>query len=69
MYRIKCLFSWIFVSVLLLFASVFAYGIMDTIVLKIEASVFVHYIITIAVVLGYIALEVLTFISFIVEGL
>ncbi len=65
---IHCITTWLFLSALLAILSIFTYGIITTIITLIHAPTFVNYIATGAVILEYITLEVLTFISFVIEG-
>lgn len=65
---IHCIATWLFISALQVLLAIFAYGIITTIITQIHAPIFVNYIGTGAVILGYITLEVLAFISFVIEG-
>nr|DAS59214.1 MAG TPA: hypothetical protein [Caudoviricetes sp.] len=61
--------TWLFVSALLTLLAIFVYGIIYTIITQIHLPGFFVYIGAGAVIIGYIALVILSFINFVIEGL
>lgn len=60
--------TWLFVSALLTLVAIFAYGIIFAIIAQVHLSEFFIYIGAGAVIIGYFALTILSFISFVIEG-
>lgn len=60
--------TWLFVSALLTLVAIFAYGIIYAIIVQVHLPEFFIYIGAGAVIIGYFALVILSFISFVIEG-
>lgn len=60
--------TWLFVSALLTLVAIFAYGIIFAIITQVHLPEFFIYIGAGAVIIGYFALVILSFISFVIEG-
>lgn len=60
--------SWLFITALITFLAILTYGIIYTITIQIKLPGFFTYIGAGAVIIGYIALEILGFINFVIEG-
>lgn len=60
--------TWLFVSAILTLVAIFAYGIIFAIITQVHLPEFFIYIGAGAVIIGYFALAILSFISFVIEG-
>ena len=65
---INNLASWLFITALLTLVAIFTYGIIYAIIVQSKLPGFFTYIGAGAVIIGYIALMILSFINFIIEG-
>lgn len=65
---VHSLATWLFVSALLTLVAIFTYGILYAIIVQAHLPEFFIYIGAGAVIIGYFALVILSFISFVIEG-
>lgn len=65
---INNLASWLFVTALLTLAAITTYGVVYAIIIQSKLPEFFIYIGAGAVAIGYVALVVLAFINFVIEG-
>lgn len=65
---IHSLATWFFITALLTLLGIFVYGIIYTIITQIHLPGFFIYIGAGAVIIAYIALVILSFINFVIEG-
>ncbi len=65
---INNLATWLFVSALLTLVAIFTYGIIYAIIIQSKLPGFFMYIGAGAVAIGYVALVILAFINFVIEG-
>lgn len=65
---INNLASWLFITALLTLAAITTYGVVYAIIIQSKLSEFFIYIGAGAVVMGYVALVILAFINFVIEG-
>lgn len=65
---INNLASWLFITALLTLAAITTYGVVYAIIIQSKLPEFFIYIGAGAVAIGYVALVVLAFINFIIEG-
>jgi hypothetical protein len=60
--------SWLFITALLTLAAICTYGVIYSIIIQSKLPEFFIYIGASAVSMGYVALVVLAFINFVIEG-
>lgn len=60
--------SWLFITALLTLAAITTYGVVYAIIIQSKLPEFFIYIGAGAVAMGYIALVILAFINFVIEG-
>ena len=60
--------TWLFVSALLTLVAIFTYGIIYAIIVQAKLPGFFNYIGAGAVIIGYVALVIVSFINFVIEG-
>lgn len=60
--------SWLFITALLTLAAITTYGVVYAIIIQSKLPEFFIYIGAGAVAMGYVALVILAFINFIIEG-
>lgn len=65
---INNLASWLFITALLTLAAITTYGIIYAIIIQSKLPGFFNYIGAGAVAIGYVALIILAFINFVIEG-
>lgn len=65
---INNLASWLFITALLTLAAITTYGVVYAIIIQSKLPEFFIYIGAGAVAMGYVALVILAFINFIIEG-
>lgn len=65
---IHSLATWLFITALLTLLAIFVYGIIFTIITQIHLPSFFVYIGAGAVIIGYVALVISSFINFVIEG-
>lgn len=65
---INNLASWLFITALLTLAAITTYGVVYAIIIQSKLPEFFIYIGAGAVAMGYIALVILAFINFVIEG-
>ena len=67
-YFINNLASWLFITALLTLAAITTYGVVYAIIIQSKLPEFFIYIGAGAVAMGYVALVILAFINFVIEG-
>lgn len=65
---INNLASWLFITALLTLAAITTYGVVYAIIIQSKLPEFFIYIGAGAVAMGYVALVILAFINFVIEG-
>lgn len=65
---INNLASWLFITALLTLAAITTYGVVYVIIIQSKLPGFFNYIGAGVVAMGYVALVILAFINFIIEG-
>ena len=67
-YFVNNLASWLFITALLTLAAITTYGVVYAIIIQSKLPEFFIYIGAGAVAMGYVALVILSFINFVIEG-
>lgn len=67
-YFVNNLASWLFITALLTLAAITTYGVVYAIIIQSKLPEFFIYIGAGAVAMGYVALVILAFINFVIEG-